>query len=76
MLGINTTCIPLRSSITKHCGEICLILINHGREWFQVNTGDRIAQLVLAPVTRAIPIEVFQLETTARDAGGFGSTKR
>jgi dUTP pyrophosphatase len=57
-------------------GEIKVILINHNWTAFEVNEGDRIAQLVLAPVTRAIPVEVFQLETTARGEGGFGSTGR
>ena len=57
-------------------GEIKVILINHNWTAFEVKEGDRIAQLVLAPVVRAIPIEVFQLETTARGEGGFGSTGR
>lgn len=55
-------------------GELKVILINHGSEVFAIQRGDRIAQLVLAPVTRAGWLEVEQLDETARGAGGFGST--
>ncbi len=55
-------------------GEVGIILINHGTEPFAVNRGDRIAQLVIAPVTRAVLTEVDTLPDTARGAGGFGST--
>ena len=55
-------------------GELKVILINHGAEPFAVERGDRIAQLVLAPVTRAAWDEVAELDDTARGAGGFGST--
>ncbi len=55
-------------------GELKVILINHGGEDFAVARGDRIAQLVLAPVTRAAWDEVAELDGTARGAGGFGST--
>jgi dUTP pyrophosphatase len=55
-------------------GEIAVILINHGEEPFVVTRGMRIAQLVIAPVTRAQLREVQNLEDTARGAGGFGST--
>jgi dUTP pyrophosphatase len=55
-------------------GEIAVILINHGEEPFVVSRGMRIAQLVIAPVTRAQLREVQNLEDTARGAGGFGST--
>lgn len=55
-------------------GEIKMILINHGAEPFTVNRGDRIAQIVIAPVTRAVLTEVDELPDTARGAGGFGST--
>jgi dUTP pyrophosphatase len=55
-------------------GEVKVILINHGAEPFPVHRGDRIAQLVLAPVTRAAWQEVAELDETARGAGGFGST--
>ncbi len=55
-------------------GEIKVILINLGSEPFVVNRGDRIAQLVVAPVTRAMLREVDTLDETVRGAGGFGST--
>jgi len=55
-------------------GEVKVILINHGDDDFPVARGDRIAQLVLAPVTRAAWEEVTDLDDTARGAGGFGST--
>jgi len=55
-------------------GELKVILINHGAEPFAIARGDRVAQLVLAPVTRAAWDEVADLDETARGAGGFGST--
>lgn len=55
-------------------GELKVILINHGAEPFAIARGDRVAQLVLAPVTRAAWDEVADLDETARGVGGFGST--
>lgn len=55
-------------------GELKVLLINHGSENFAIRRGDRVAQLVLAPVTRAAFSEVDDLDDTARGAGGFGST--
>lgn len=55
-------------------GELKVILINHGSEPFAVRRGDRVAQLVLAPVVRAVWDEVNALDETERGAGGFGST--
>jgi dUTP pyrophosphatase len=55
-------------------GELKVIMINHGRDAFAIHRGDRVAQLVLAPVTRAAWVEVEELDTTERGAGGFGST--
>ncbi|WP_225205515.1 dUTP diphosphatase [Novosphingobium huizhouense] len=55
-------------------GELKAILINLGSEPFAIRRGDRIAQLVLAPVTRAGWVEASELDDTARGAGGFGST--
>ncbi len=55
-------------------GELKVILINHGSVPFAILRGDRIAQLVLAPVTQASWLEVTELDETARGAGGFGST--
>ena len=55
-------------------GELKVILINHGAAPFEVRRGDRIAQLVIAPVVRACWLKVDELDETARGAGGFGST--
>jgi dUTP pyrophosphatase len=55
-------------------GELKVILINHGQTSFDVQRGDRVAQLVLAPVTRAQWLEADELDATTRGAGGFGST--
>lgn len=55
-------------------GELKVILINLGSEAFEIRRGDRVAQLVLAPVTRASWLPVEELDETARGAGGFGST--
>lgn len=55
-------------------GEIQVILINLGQEPFRIERGDRIAQLVVAPVLRAEWVEVDDLDDTARGAGGFGHT--
>lgn len=55
-------------------GELKVILINHGQEPFVVAHGDRIAQLVIAPVIQAAWAETDTLDETARGAGGFGST--
>lgn len=55
-------------------GELKVILINLGAEPFEVRRGDRIAQLVVAPVLPARFAEVAELDETARGSGGFGST--
>ena len=55
-------------------GELKVILINHGAEPFVIARGDRVAQLVLAPVVQAAWDEVAELDATERGAGGFGST--
>jgi len=55
-------------------GELKVIMINLGAETFSIRRGDRVAQLVLAPVTQASWLEVETLDDTARGAGGFGST--
>jgi dUTP pyrophosphatase len=55
-------------------GEIGVILINHGTEPFTVMRGLRIAQLIIAPYTRAVWQKDASLEESARGAGGFGST--
>ncbi len=55
-------------------GEVCVILGNIGKEPFVVKRGMRIAQMVIAPVTRAGVVEVEKLSDTARGDGGFGHT--
>ena len=55
-------------------GEVSVVLINHGSENFTVTRGDRIAQLVIAPVSHVRLSEVETLDETARGAGGYGST--
>ena len=55
-------------------GEVCVIVGNIGREKFVVTRGMRIAQIVIAPVSRAVVTEVAELPDTARGAGGFGHT--
>lgn len=57
-------------------GEICVLLINHGEAPFTIRRGERIAQLVIAPVSSAELVVVPSLSTTARGQGGFGSTGR
>ncbi|CAN0576948.1 unnamed protein product [Laminaria digitata] len=55
-------------------GEVKVILINLGKDTFEIDRGMRIAQMVIAPVTQASFSEVASLPETARGAGGFGST--
>lgn len=55
-------------------GVVQIIVINHGGEPFPVQRGDRIAQLVIAPITRAKFIESEELPETKRNEGGFGHT--
>ncbi|MGB3271985.1 MAG: dUTP diphosphatase, partial [Xanthobacteraceae bacterium] len=55
-------------------GEIGVPLINHGEAPFVVRRGERIAQMVIAPVVQARFTVVAQLDATARGSGGFGST--
>jgi len=55
-------------------GEVGVIILNVGSETFVIERGARIAQAVLAPVSKAIWREVADLDLTARDTGGFGST--
>jgi dUTP pyrophosphatase len=57
-------------------GEVCVILVNHGQVPFVIARGDRIAQLVVAPVTR-VRVEIAEaLDATPRGDGGFGHTGR
>ena len=55
-------------------GEICVILANFGEADFAVKRGDKIAQLVIAPVTQPQVVETDVVDATDRGTGGFGST--
>lgn len=55
-------------------GEVCVGLINYSNEEFSIHRGDRIAQMLIAPVTKAVIETVEELSQTARQEGGFGST--
>lgn len=55
-------------------GEICIILINLGSEDFQINDGDRIAQMIVAKFEKVNWVEVNELTVTDRGSGGFGHT--
>jgi dUTP pyrophosphatase len=71
------TCLNTPGTIdSDYRGEVKVILANLGSEPFEVRRGERIAQLVPAPVLRARFQEVSELEDTVRGAGGFGSTGR
>lgn len=59
---------------SDYTGEVCVILINHGDEPVTISGGDRIAQMVIAPVIRAELVPVDALTATQRGDGGFGST--
>lgn len=71
------TCLNTPGTIdADYRGEVMVILINLGGEPFTVNRGDRIAQMVIAPVTRASIDMSELLDQTPRGEGGFGSTGR
>ncbi len=69
------TCLNTPGTIdSDYRGEVKVILANLGDEDFVITTGDRIAQIVVAPVTQGILVEVDALDDTERGTGGFGST--
>jgi dUTP pyrophosphatase len=71
------TCLNTPGTIdADYRGEVKVILINLGEEDFVIRRGERIAQLIVAPVVQAAWAEVDSLDETARGAGGFGSTGR
>ena len=74
-LKAGVTCLNTPGTIdADYRGEVKVILINLGEEDLTIRRGDRIAQLVVAPVVQARWTEVDSLDETARGAGGFGST--
>jgi dUTP pyrophosphatase len=71
------TCLNTPGTIdADYRGEVKVILINLGQESFVVRRGERIAQMIVAPVTRAELNVVAELDGTERGSGGFGSTGR
>jgi dUTP pyrophosphatase len=71
------TCLNTPGTIdADYRGEVKVILVNLGQTPFIIQRGERIAQMVIAPVTHAAWQEVEVLSDTARGAGGFGSTGR
>ena len=69
------TCLNTPGTIdSDYRGEVKVILANLGDDDFMINKGDRIAQIVLAPVTMAAMVEVEDIDSTVRGTGGFGST--
>jgi len=69
------TCLNTPGTIdSDYRGEVKVILVNLGEQDFTIRRGDRIAQLVIAPVARAVWAEVQSLDDTSRGVGGFGST--
>ncbi len=69
------TCLNTPGTIdSDYRGEVKVILANLGEDDFMINKGDRIAQIVVAPVTHGNLIEVEDLDETVRGTGGFGST--
>ena len=76
-LKAGLTCLNTPGTIdADYRGEVKVILVNLGEEDFTIRRGERIAQLVIAPVVQAAWTEVETLDDTARGAGGFGSTGR
>jgi dUTP pyrophosphatase len=74
-LKSGVTCLNAPGTIdADYRGEVKIILINLGQEPFTILRGDRIAQMVIAPLVQAEIIEVETLDATLRHDGGFGST--
>jgi dUTP pyrophosphatase len=71
------TCLNTPGTIdADYRGEVKVLLINLGADAFTIQRGERIAQMVIAPVTQGAWEVVSELSDTARGAGGFGSTGR
>jgi len=69
------TCLNTPGTIdADYRGEVKVLLINHGTDDFTINRGERIAQMVIAPITQPEFEAVNELSDTKRGAGGFGST--
>jgi len=69
------TCLNTPGTIdADYRGEVKVLLINHGQDAFTIHRGERIAQMVIAPITQPAFTRVTDLSETARGEGGFGST--
>lgn len=69
------TCLNTPGTIdADYRGEVKVLLINHGTDAFAINRGERIAQMVIAPITQPDFETVTELSDTQRGEGGFGST--
>ena len=69
------TCLNTPGTIdADYRGEVKVLLINHGTEGFTITRGERIAQMVIAPITQPAFVSVETLDDTVRGEGGFGST--
>ena len=76
-LRLGLTCLNSPGTIdSDYRGEVCVILVNLGQDSIELARGERIAQLVVSPVTRAEWSETAELPATARGQGGFGHTGR
>ena len=76
-LRIGITCLNSPGTIdSDYRGEVCVVVVNLGQEGVELARGERIAQLVVAPVSRAELVQVEELPGTARGTGGFGHTGR
>lgn len=76
-LKAGITCLNTPGTIdSDYRGPVGVLLINHGSAPFVVRRGDRIAQLIVAPVVQAAFTEAAALATSMRGGGGFGSTGR
>lgn len=69
------TCLNTPGTIdADYRGEVKVLLINHGQDAFTIKRGERIAQMVIAPITQPAFTRVDELSETKRGEGGFGST--
>ena len=76
-LSSGVTCLNTPGTIdSDYRGEVKVILVNLGAEAATIGPGERIAQMVIAPVTRALFTEADAIGETCRGSGGFGSTGR
>jgi len=76
-LSSGVTCLNTPGTIdSDYRGEVKVILVNLGAEAVRIEPGERIAQMVVAPVTRALFTQADAIGETCRGSGGFGSTGR